>query len=67
MLTFVSYNFCSPLVIALEISLFIKSINVTGVKLSWSQPMDSWTEEQHTRMLLSMSLEPCAVTKKVWR
>ena len=28
-----------------------------SVKFSWSQPMDPWTERQHTRMLPSMSLE----------
>ena len=29
----------------------------TSVKLSWSQPMDSWTERQHTRMRPLMSIK----------
>ena len=36
----------------------------TSVKLSWSQPMNPWTEWQHTRMLLPNSMESWAVTKK---
>ena len=36
----------------------------TTVKLSWSQPMDPWTEWKHTRVLPSMSMEPSAATKK---
>ena len=35
----------------------------TSVKLSWSQPMDPWSEQQHTRMLPPMLMEPCAATK----
>ena len=34
-----------------------------SVKLSWSQPLDQWTERQHTCMLPPMSMEPCAATK----
>ena len=30
----------------------------TSVKLSWSQPVDPWTEQQHTCMLPPMSIEP---------
>ena len=36
----------------------------TSVKFSWSQPMDPWTELQHTHMLPPMSMEPWAATKK---
>ena len=40
----------------------------TSVQLSWSQPMDPWTERQHTcmlpRVLPLMSMEPLAATKK---
>ena len=35
----------------------------TSAKLSLSQPMDPWTEWQHTRML-PMSMETWAATKK---
>ena len=36
----------------------------TSVKLSWSQPMDPWSERQNTRMQPLMSMEPWAATKK---
>ena len=43
----------------------------TSVKLSWSQPMNLWTERQHTHTLLPMSMEPWAAAKQsftlVWR
>ena len=35
-----------------------------SVKLSCSQPMDPWTEWQHTHMLLPISMEPWTMTKK---
>ena len=37
----------------------------TSEKFSWLQPMDPWTERQHTRKLLPISMEPWAVTKEV--
>ena len=35
-----------------------------SAKLSWSQAMHPWTERQHTHMLLLMSMDPWAETKK---
>ena len=34
----------------------------TPMKISWSQPMDPWTERQHTRMLQPMCMEPWALS-----
>ena len=38
--------------------------NHTSVKLSYSQPMDPWTERRNTRMLPKMCMEPWAATKQ---
>ena len=38
----------------------------TSVKLCWLQPMDTWAEWQHTRMLPPMFMESWAATKKLY-